>query len=59
MKPRQLDSLYSKKEVHNKEIYKQIKYNELLLLNELQFGTAQEKLDRCLTIRGLRNMILE
>jgi hypothetical protein len=51
--PRQLDSLYSKKEAHNKEIWKQIKYHKLLLDGELIFGTSQDKLDRCLTIRGL------
>ncbi len=59
MKPRQLDSLYNTKETHNKKIWKQIKYHELLLLGELKFGTAQEKLDRCLTIRGLLNQIQE
>lgn len=57
MKPRQLDSLYSKKEAHNKEIWKQIKYHELLLDGELILGTSQEKLNRCLTIRGLRNQL--
>jgi hypothetical protein len=57
--PRQLDSLYSKKEAHNKEIWKQIKYHELLLLGELKFGTSQDKLDRSLTIRGLLNQIWE
>ena len=59
MKPRQLDSLYNQKEIHNKEIWKQIKHNELLLSFDLQLGTAQEKLDRCLTIRGLLNQIWE
>lgn len=58
--PRQLDSLYSKKEAHNKEIWKQIKYQELLLdreLTKLIFGTSQDKLDRSLTIRELRNQL--
>lgn len=57
MKPRQLDSLYSKKEAHNKEIWKQIKYYELLLDGYLILGTSQDRLGTCLTIRGLRNQL--
>jgi hypothetical protein len=55
--PRQLDSLYNKKETHNKEIWKQIKYHELLLLGELQYSLFTIALDRCLTIRGLLNQL--
>ena len=57
MKLRQLDSLYSKKEAHNKAIWKQIKYYELLLDGYLILGTSKDRLRTCLTIRGLRNQL--